>query len=155
MTKSKLILVIGILAVALISAGCQQNKTRVAEGAVIGGVLGAAAGGIIGHQGHHGGEGAGIGAAAGILTGALIGAQMKKAPTGDNQTSGQVGTQNANSAQMSVLQVVELSKQGINEDVIIDKIRITNSKFTLSPEDLDYLKKEGVSQKIINVMQGL
>jgi hypothetical protein len=55
---------------------------------------------------------------------------------------------------MSIAQIVELTKQGVNEDVIIDKIRLTNSKFNLSADDLNYLKQQGVSQKVIAAMQG-
>jgi len=133
-----------------INASCQStsdNKTT--EGALIGGLLGATAGGVIGHQSGHGLEGAGIGAAAGALTGALVGSQMKKAP--QDTASGQ----GVNPNQMTMQQVVDLSKQGVNENVIIDKIRLTNSKFNLSAEDLTYLRDEGVSQSVINAMQGM
>jgi uncharacterized protein YcfJ len=140
--------------------GCQSNKTRVAEGSIIGGVVGAAAGGIIGHQGGHGAEGAAIGAAAGALTGALVGSQIKK-PGQANQTAttasgqaSQAAPQAPNPNQMSMQQVVSLVKEGVNESVIIDKIRLTNSKFSLTSADIDYLKQQGVSQKIIDAMQG-
>ena len=140
----------------LLSAGCSSNKTRVAEGGIIGGVVGAAAGGIIGHQMGRGSEGAAIGAATGAAAGLLIGSQINKPQTAAN-TQGTQATQSvqpgANLNQMSMQQVVDLSKQGINEDVIIDKIRLSNSKFILVPADIEYLKKEGVSGKVIAEMQ--
>lgn len=135
---------------AFIGLGCQNTKTKAVEGAVIGGVLGAAAGGIIGHQGHHGAEGAAIGAAIGAIGGGVIGAQMPKEQQA--QTAG-TAQEAANPEQMSILQVVELSKKGTAENAIIEKIRSTNSKFNLSPADIEYLKKEGVSQKVIDAMQ--
>ena len=145
--------IIGLLFLCLsliaLTVGCESNKSRVAEGAVIGGLLGGAAGGIIGHQSGHGGEGAGIGVAAGVLTGALVGSQIEKKHPDSSTAPG------ANPNQMFLQQVVDLSKQGVNEDVIVDKIRLTNSKFTLTAADIDYLKQQGVSQKVINVMQGL
>ena len=140
-----------LMAVALLSAGCQNNTTRVGEGALIGGVLGAAAGGIIGQQSHHGGEGAGIGAAAGILGGAIVGSQINK-PQQGTQAGGSAAS---NPSQMSIQQIIDLSKQGINDAVIIDKIHLTNSKFSLSAGDLDYLKQQGVRQTVIDAMQGL
>jgi uncharacterized protein YcfJ len=144
-----LILCLGLVA---LGAGCQSAKTRAVEGAVIGGVLGATAGGIIGHQSGHGGEGAGIGAAAGAVTGAIVGSQIKK----PGQASGtQYPTQGTNPNQMSIQQIVDMSKQGINENVIIDKIRLTNSRFNLTANDIDYLKQQGVSQKVIDAMQGI
>jgi uncharacterized protein YcfJ len=142
------------------AAGCQSNQTRVGEGAAIGGVLGALAGGIIGHNDdRHAGEGLAIGAAAGAATGALIGAQIKKQPAG--QTPAQTAAaqpaqtmQAANPNQMSLQQIVDMTKQGVNEAVIVDRIRMSNSKFTLTQNDIKYLQDQGVNQAVIAVMQG-
>jgi len=120
--------------------GCAENKTRVAEGAVAGGALGALAGGLIG-----GGQGAGIGAGIGAAGGALIGSQIDKKPE---------GVQAASAQQMSVMDVVKLKKDGAPDDVIIDEIKRTNSKFNLSSETIDYLQKQGVSNRVIDVMMG-
>ena len=139
-------------ALALCSQGCAGNKSRAVEGAVIGGILGAGVGGITGHQMHRGAEGAGIGAAAGAIGGALIGAQI---PNPQNQQGQQAAGQGAvNPNQMSLQQVADLARQGANEDVIIDKIRLSNSRYTLSQGDMDYLRQQGVSQKVIAAMQG-
>lgn len=137
--------------VVLSVVGCQNAQTRAGEGAVIGGILGAAAGGIIGHQSGHGGEGAAIGAAAGALTGALVGTSVPK----NQQASGaqSQGAQTANPNRMSIQQVIDLSKQGVHEDVVIDKIRLSNSRFALTATDIAYLKEQGVSQKVIDAMQ--
>ena len=124
------------------SLGCQSAKTRAPEGAGIGGALGALAGGIIGHQSGHGGEGAAIGAAAGAVTGAIVGSQIDKP------------TQAQAVEQITISQVVELSQQGSSDEAIIAKIRNTNSKFTLDDSDIAYLKQKGVSQKVIDAMQG-
>jgi uncharacterized protein YcfJ len=137
------------------SLGCNTTNNT-GEGAVIGGLLGATAGGIIGHNDdRHGGEGAAIGAAAGALTGALIGSQVKKQPAqpaGQSNTGAQ-SSQAVNPNQISLQQVAGLAKQGVHEDVIIDKIRLSNSRYNLNTADIDYLKKEGVSQKVIDAMQ--
>ncbi len=132
---------------AISTLGCQNEKNRAVEGAVIGGVIGAAAGGIIGHQSHHEGEGIGIGAAAGALSGAVVGSQIQK----PGQSPAQTVAQNPN--QMSIAQIVELTKQGVNANVIIDKIRLTKSRFTLAANDIQYLKQQGVSQQVIDAMQ--
>jgi uncharacterized protein YcfJ len=137
------------------SLGCNTTNNT-GEGAVIGGLVGATAGGIIGHNDdRHGGEGAAIGAAAGALTGALIGSQIKKQPVQQatqSNTAAQPG-QTVNPNQISLQQVAGLAKQGVHEDVIIDKIRLSNSRYNLTSADIDYLKKEGVSQKVIDAMQ--
>lgn len=147
----KIALLISCIFVISLSAGCQNTKTNAVEGAVIGGVVGAGAGGIIGHQSHHGGEGAGIGLAVGALTGAIIGSQIEKPGQANQPAAGQT----VNPNQMTTQQIIDLTKQGANEDVIIDKIRLSNSKFTLGLEDINNLKQQGVSQKVINAMQGM
>ncbi len=73
-----------ILVFAFVLTACQTNKTRVAEGAGVGGVIGAVAGGILGYQSGHPLQGAAIGGAVGAGAGAVVGAQIKK-PTQDNQ----------------------------------------------------------------------
>lgn len=133
-----------------VNAGCQNTKTRVVEGSVIGGLLGGAAGGIIGHQSRHGGEGAAIGVAAGALTGALIGSQIDK-PKTENNSEQTVGT--ASTGPMTMQKVVDLIKQGVSETEVIDMMKRTNSKFKLSSDDVKFLLDQGVSMKVINAMQ--
>ncbi|MCK9573358.1 MAG: hypothetical protein M0R20_03025 [Candidatus Omnitrophica bacterium] len=138
------------------SYGCQSNKTRVAEGSVIGGLIGGAAGGIIGHQSGNAGAGAGIGIAAGALTGALVGSQINKPQKQETAESADrtVEEKSLETKQLSMQQIINMSKQGLKDDEIIKEIRATDSKFNLSSEGVNYLKKEGVSQNVISVMQG-
>jgi uncharacterized protein YcfJ len=157
----RLFSIIICLGLVLLSIGCQKNKTRVAEGAVIGGLLGGAAGGIIGNQSGNAGMGAGIGIAAGAVTGAIIGSHINKpqAKTGQEAEVKQEAKVNepakiAEIKMLSMQQVVEFTKQGLTDEEIIKKIKDTNSKFNLSQDGIDYLKKQGVSQKVIDVMQG-
>jgi len=147
----KIFSVILCLGLITLSVGCQSQETRSTEGAIIGTILGAGAGYAIGKQSGHGGEGAGIGAGVGLLGGALIGNQIKKPGQAAQGTGVQQG---ANPNQMSLQQIVDLTKQGANEAVIIDRIRLTNSRFQLTPQDVDYLKQQGVSQNVINAIQG-
>ena len=133
-----------IVVFALVVCGCQSNKTRVGEGAGIGGTVGAIAGGIIGFQSGHPIQGVAIGGAIGGGTGALVGAQIKK-PTQD--TSTQVP------AQLTMQQIVDLTNQGVSSDEIIAKIKAANSKYSLTADDLSFLQKQGVSQRVIETMQ--
>jgi len=134
-----------VLAFVLVISGCETNKTRVAEGAGIGGAVGALAGGIIGHQSGSTVGGALIGGVVGAGAGALVGAQIDKPTT---QTA-----QNAPVAQLTMQQVVDLTKQGVSGDEIIAKIKAANPKYSLTADDIDYLKKQGVSQRVIETMQ--
>ncbi len=140
--------------VALSSAGCASNKAG--EGALIGGIIGAGAGAITGNQGDvrtgDRSSGASIGGAVGALGGALVGSQMKKEQPAQQQAAAPA-QQAYNANQLSLPQIADLAKQGVNEDVIIDRIRLTNSKYNLNQGDIDYLQENGVSQKVISVMQ--
>ena len=75
---------------------------------------------------------------------------QKPTQSGPAQTSQQALSPN----QMSVQSIVEMSKQGVHEDVIIDRIRLTNSRFNLTQDDLNYLRQNKVSEKVIATMQG-
>jgi len=153
----KALIVITLCCLVLASVlGCQTTQnTKAVEGALIGGLIGAAGGGIIGHQDHHGGEGAAIGLAAGAVTGAIIGSQMPQSAQPGQPAAAQPVQQAYNPNQMTIQQIVDFTKQGVNEAVIIDKIHISNSRFALSAADIDYLKKQGVGQSVINAMQGV
>jgi len=129
-----------VLVFVFIGAGCATNKSRVVEGAGVGGAVGAIAGAIVGHQSGHALEGAAIGGAAGAGGGALVGAQINK-PNQDTST------------QISMQQVVNWTKQGVSSDEIISKIKTANPKYSLTADDIDYLKRQGVSQRVIETMQ--
>ena len=144
-------LVMACLFFIMIGLGCQSTNEGAVKGGVIGGLIGAVGGGIIGHQSGHGGEGAAIGAAAGAVTGAIIGNQT--GTPGQAATPAQA-TPTMSANQMSMQQIVDLTKQGVNEAVIIDRIRMSNSRFNLTTDDISYLKQRGVSLKVIDVMQG-
>ena len=116
------------------------------------GLLGATLGGIIGHQSNHDGEGVLIGAATGVLTGTVVGSQIDKQEK--TTTTTPVAANQNDPSQMTTMQILELTRQGANEDVIVDKIRLTNSRFTLTNDDITYLKQQGVSQQVIEPMQG-
>jgi len=131
------------LAVAVL--GCETNKTRVGEGAGIGGGLGALAGGIIGHQSGRGVEGALIGGAVGAAGGALVGAQIDKPGQAAQVAAGE---------QVTMQQVIDMTSRKTSDDFIIDKIRATNTKLLLTASDIDYLRENKVSQRVIEALQG-
>jgi len=143
-----------VCSITAIACGCQSSPNRAPEGAVIGGVLGAGLGAIIGNQSKDRDqgrtEGALIGGAVGALGGALAGSQVQKQAQPGQQQQAQANNPN----QMSVAQVVDLTRQGVHEDVIADRVRMSGSRFNLSQGDIDYLRSQGVTQKVINAMQG-
>ena len=134
--------------ILVFTSGCAENQTRIGEGIGIGSILGAAAGGIIGHQSGHGLQGALIGGAAGAATGGVVGAQIKKPSTADNAEE-----QVSSNEPLTMQDIVNLTKAGISSDEIITKIDAAKPKYSLTADDLNYLKNQGVSQRVIEAMQ--
>jgi hypothetical protein len=54
--------------------------------------------------------------------------------------------------EMDNARVVEMTKMGLGDDIIIARIRIAHTKFSLGDNDLLDLKKGGVSEKVIAAM---
>lgn len=53
---------------------------------------------------------------------------------------------------LGIADIIVLSKAGVNDDIIIDKIAKTRSVFDLNVEEIEALRKEGVSARVINFM---
>lgn len=145
----KQIAYLSVLSIIFLSlAGCAENKTRIGEGTAIGGILGAAAGGIIGHQTGDDGAGVLIGGAIGAAGGAAVGAQIPK-----EQPQARYSQPVVPINQVTMQQIVDWSAQGLPGDEIISRIRTTHSSYALTPEDISYLRRNGVSQRVIEAMQ--
>ncbi len=131
------------LTMALALTGCESMGAKTKTGAVAGGVIGATAGGIIGHQSGHGLEGAGIGALVGALSGGLIGSAM-------DQKDKEATAVNPN--HIPLTKIAEMGSQGTPDAVIISEIDRTHSAYSLNSEIITYLKKNKVSDKVIDHM---
>jgi hypothetical protein len=58
----------------------------------------------------------------------------------------------AQDTDMTNARVIELAKKGMDDDIIVAKIKNGNCKFNLNDDDLIALKKEGVSAKVVAAM---
>lgn len=58
----------------------------------------------------------------------------------------------AQDTDMTNARVIELAKKGMDDDIIVAKIKNGNCKFALGDDDLIALKKEGVSAKVVAAM---
>jgi hypothetical protein len=125
------------------AAGCSTlNHTE--NGALAGGGIGAATGALIGHATGHTAGGALIGAGAGALAGGLIGhaADQSDKRQAIAQAQRQVG----------ITEVAQMAQQHISDDVIINQILSSGSVYQLSSQDTIWLKQNGVSDRVIEVM---
>lgn len=57
-----------------------------------------------------------------------------------------------NPRQLSIDDIISMSKQGISKDIIIEHINSTHSKFKLLPDEIVKLTKEGVDSDVIKAM---
>jgi uncharacterized protein YcfJ len=144
-----------IFVFSIVLTGCATNRTRVGEGAALGGLIGATAGGVVGHQSGHGVGGALGAGAVGAAVGGLIGSQMNKPETitRDTTTTATTTAVTPSSSNIGVQQVVDWTKQGLTSDEIISRINGSSTSFYLTSDDIRYLRREGVSERVIETMQ--
>lgn len=137
-------LLVLLVVVPLILAGCESTGSKAKTGAVTGGLIGATAGGVIGQQtGGHPLVGAGIGAALGALSGGLIGNELDK-------TDQKARESNAN--YLAITSIADMANKGVPDDVIIGEIQRTRSVYHLTSEIITYLRQNKVSDRVINYM---
>jgi hypothetical protein len=135
-------------------SGCaSMNNTD--KGALAGGTVGTVAGTAIGAATHHPLLGAVVGGLGGATTGALIGNSEDKAEAQrkDAAQAYQLAQAQQNQYRMGIADVIGMTRAGHNEVIIINQIRTTRSTFQLTPSDLDMLKQNGVSDRVIAEMQ--
>ena len=132
-----------LISAIIFTLGCESMGPKSKTGALAGGGIGAVAGGVIGHQMGRGIEGAVIGAAVGAIGGGLIGDSMDKA---DQRALA------GNPNYLTYVQIVDMAQKNVPSDVIIEEIRRTNSVYYPTAEIIDYLKKNKVSNKVIDYM---
>ncbi len=139
------ILIIGLM--LLPAAGCSSmNNTE--KGLVGGGAVGAG----IGALATRGNPAAAlVGGALGAMVGGAAGSNQDRREENRAAVTAAVNAQAAR--QMSLNEVVQMSQQNASEPVIINQIETTRSNFALRSEDILYLKQQGVSDRIIQVMQ--
>jgi outer membrane lipoprotein SlyB len=126
-----------------------------ASGTFLGGAMGAITGAIIGGK-HHAGQDALIGAGVGAVTGNLLGRSKDAA---DDRRAAQgaaaVGQMNQQAMAMAVTDndLVQMTRAGISEDVIISTMRSRGTRIDLSPQSLIALRQQGVTDRVVMAAQ--
>ncbi len=138
--------------VAVSTIGC-QSPHRADQGALFGGLLGAGTGAIIGNQLGNTGAGAAIGAGLGAITGAVVGQEIDEAEARNRVLiERRLGRQLAAGA-VTMNDVVDMSVNGVDDDLIINHVRAHGMAAPLQPSDLSYLTQQKVSKRVIMAMQ--
>jgi hypothetical protein len=141
---------LSLLILPALLGGC-QNMSHTEKGVLGGGAIGATTGALIGSTTKHTGAGAVLGGAVGALSGGLIGnaldKQEQKADMALAAASAPV------SGPLSLQQIVQMAQGHISDQVIINQIRTTGSVYYLNPNEIRWLKENGVSDAVVMEMQ--
>jgi hypothetical protein len=135
--------------------GYYQNDT--AGGAVVGGALGAITGAAVSGRNNRP-ENALIGAGIGALTGGLLGnakdrADEQRAAGGRAVVAGM--NQQAAAAAVTNYDLVEMTRAGVSEDLIISTMRSRGVRMDLSPQAVVSLKQQGISDRVVLAAQDM
>lgn len=137
---------------ALACTGC-ASPYAADRGALAGGLLGAGTGALVGNAVGNTGAGAVIGAGVGALSGGLIGSELDAQDARNRaEIEATLGRQVAAGA-VSIEDVVAMTQSGVDEEIIVNHVRIHGSAHALQTGDLIYLKNQGVSPRVIAQMQ--
>jgi uncharacterized protein YcfJ len=154
------------VAMGISSVGCE---TKAQTGALAGGLGGAAIGGLIGsHHRSSAGAGAAIGAGVGAIGGYLVGNEADKR---DQRKREQAAAASANASSANAYpapaprtaiaaesavtrdDVIRWSRDGVKDEIIIDRIERSGSTFRLSAADETSLRDSNVSEEVVRAMK--
>jgi hypothetical protein len=126
-----------------------------ASGTFLGGAMGAITGAVVGGR-KHTGQNALIGAGVGAVAGNLLGRSKDAADERRTaQGAAAVGQMNQQAVAMAVTDsdLVQMTRAGINEDVIISTMRSRGTRIDLSPQSVIGLRQQGVSDRVVMAAQ--
>lgn len=141
------LLAAAVLASAALSNGC-AGMSNTDRGVLGGGAAGAGIGAAVGSLTHHTGAGAVIGGLTGAVAGGLIGNAVD-----EKQHREEAARYAATHPPLSLQDVVNLTHQGVSDDVIIAQIQNTGSVFALTADQIVWLNNSGVHDCVIRAMQ--
>jgi hypothetical protein len=154
-------------AMGISSVGCESKAQT---GALVGAGGGALLGGAIGSLSHsRAGAGAAIGAGAGAIGGYLVGNEMDKKDQKKRDAAAADSARTSSSANNSYQSpppsrsavtdgvsrddVIRWSKDGVKDEVIIDRIERSGTAFRLTATDENALRDANVSEEVVRAMK--
>ena len=150
MSKTRLLLAVCLLSAS--AAGC-RSPYRSDQGALFGGLMGAGVGAIVGNAVGDPLAGAAIGAGAGAISGAVVGDQLDQIEAQNQaEIEARLGRPIAAGA-VSIDDVIAMTQAGVEEEVIVNHVRIHGALHPLQTVDIIHLKNSGVGPRVISAMQ--
>lgn len=152
MNRSGGFLLLVVFSVVFASQGC-RSPYRSDQGALFGGLLGAGAGAIVGHELGNTGAGAAIGAGVGALTGAVVGQELDEIEAENRRMIASQMGRPAPAGAVTVDDVVEMTRAGVDDELIVSHVRANGAVRTPTTQDLISLQNQGVSSRVVKAMQ--
>jgi hypothetical protein len=118
-------------------------------GGGIGAITGAMVGGLVGRPG----AGAALGAGVGAMTGGAVGSGIEESERRQSARLAAAAAAQPAAPPLSLSDVVQLTRSGSSDVVIINQIRSSGSIYHLSANDIMYLQNEGVREPVVREMQ--
>lgn len=140
--------------VAALGSGVQAQSYR-NQDAAVGGLAGAVIGGIIGHQNDETPEGALIGGAVGAIAGGLMGNAKDQQISQQRYYQQQAWHQQRQAVgrAVSINDVVNMSRSGLGDSVIINQIRQNGVVGHIGTHEIIAMHNSGVNEHVISAMQ--
>ena len=151
--KFRLLICIPLVCCFLTPSVKGQGHTE--RGAVLGGLAGALTGAAIGKQNGQTTEGTLIGGAVGLITGGVIGNSIDENERYSRAAAQQryYHHQQQVARAVSVYDVVNMTHNGLSDEVIINHIRQNGVQRRIEVNDVISLHQQGVSQRVIAELQ--
>ena len=138
-----------LLCGVLLLPGLSGCATPTGTGAAAGGLMGAGAGALIGRSPGAALVGGVLGAGAGMIGGAAVEhSQNKAAARADAQARANVAARAT-----SLEDVVHMTERNTPDSIIIDQIRNSGVVYSLTADNIIYLRDHGVSAQVISALQ--
>jgi hypothetical protein len=136
----------------LLFSGC-YSPYRSDRGALAGGVGGAGVGALVGEAVGHPGVGALVGAGVGAVSGAAVGGALDNIEANNRaQIEARLGHAVPAGA-VTVGEVVNMTRAGVAEDLMINHIRSHGMAAPLQAQDLIFLQQQAVPTRVVQAMQ--
>ncbi|MEM6471656.1 MAG: glycine zipper domain-containing protein [Planctomycetota bacterium] len=145
------------------SSSLVYGQTNQQRGATLGGIAGAIAGGLIGDHNDEAGAGAAIGGVVGAVAGGVLGNAADKDAILRQQRAAYYESQRQQYAQqqrvatlqaaVTLQDVIQMSRSGLSDQVIINQVRQRGFVGQLAVSDIIALHQQGVREPVITALQ--
>jgi hypothetical protein len=140
------------LVAAILLGGC-QSPYKSDQGALTGGLLGAGTGAIIGSALHNPLAGAAIGTGVVAIGGAAVGSALDEQDAKNRAMIAQQLGRQVPANPVTINDVINMTRAGVDEELIANHVRTHGVVAPLQAQDIIVLQQQGVSKRVIAVMQ--